>query len=289
MSKDLTTLEYIKGNEDKIKKRIGSALPKHIDPNRMMSVLKFELNQNPALNRCTPQSIITAFIQSSRLGLEPGNALGQSYLIPYGNRCQFIIGYKGMIDLARRSGQLISISAHVVFENDLFEFEFGLNEKLKHIPARDDRGKFVCAYAYAKLSNTFDNSGRDSYQFDVMFQNEIEEIRMKSPNGRNKTSPWETHYQEMAKKTVIRRLFKYLPISVEAQRAAVVDEAYERGEEDNFIDLSDIETIDDKPQTKSDALSQKINLNDSAPIQNDNNPKNFDDKLKAYEQANKTI
>jgi recombination protein RecT len=127
-SKDLSVSQYLKNNEVKIRTAVIKSLPKHVDADRMMGVLKFELNKNPTLNRCTPLSILGAFMQSAQLGLEPGGALGQAYLIPYGNRCQFIIGYKGMIDLARRSGQLISLSAHVVFENDIFDFEFGLNE-----------------------------------------------------------------------------------------------------------------------------------------------------------------
>lgn len=290
MSKEIMTFsQYLTKNQTIIKAEVSKALPKHLDSERMMRVLRTEIQKNPDLNKCTTQSILSAFIQSSQLGLEPGSALGQAYLIPYKDKCQFIIGYRGMIDLARRSGQLVSISAHAVYENDLFEFEFGLNEKLRHIPSRGEKGRFVCAYAYAKLSNTFDNSnGKDSYQFDVMFKNEIDDIKKQSPSFSKSFSPWQTHYEEMAKKTVIRRLFKYLPISIEAQRAASIDEAHERGDEETYVDLTPFNLVEEKRASKSDELASKITI-DMEPIKESPAPSNFEDKLKAYEEAESKI
>ena len=294
MSREIQTFsDYLKKNQVVIKTEVAKALPKHLDAERMMRVLRTEINKNPDLNKCTPISIISAFMQSSQLGLEPGSALGQAYLIPYKDKCQFIIGYRGMIDLARRSGQLISISAHAVYENDLFEFEFGLNENLRHIPTRGERGRFICAYAYAKLSNTFENSsGKDSYQFDVMFKNEIDDIRKQSPSSSKSYSPWQTHYEEMAKKTVIRRLFKYLPISIETQQAVNIDEAHERGDTENYVDLTPFAFVEEK-QSKSDEVAQKIMIdNQEVNTQTGEvnaNPIDIETRLKNYEKSQQNL
>lgn len=268
MSKEVQTFSsYLAKNKDVILTQIQMALPKHLNAEKMLRVVMTELRRVPDLNKCTIQSLLGGIIQASQLGLEPGNALGHCYLIPYRNNknqtyeCQFIIGYRGMIDLARRSGQMISISAHVVHQNDDFDFEYGLNERLSHKPTKGERGNFVCAYAYAKLANTYDNSGVGAYQFEVMFKDEINDIRTRSKSGSSGYSPWSTDYEEMAKKTVIRRLFKYLPISTEMLKAINIDEAYERGEAilpDDLIEVEGTEVIPAAP-TKADAIANKIN------------------------------
>ena len=81
-------------------------------------------------------------MQAVQLGLEPG-LLGHCYILPYKREATFIIGYKGMIDLARRSGHIQSIYAHAVHENDEFEYELGLHPKLEHKPSHGDRGAFI--------------------------------------------------------------------------------------------------------------------------------------------------
>lgn len=219
----------------KQKNQIKAALPSHLTPERMLRVCLTEIRKNERLSMCTPISLIGSIIQTSQLGLEPGNGLGHAYLIPYENKkkgvyeCQFMIGYRGMLDLARRSGQISSISAHEIYENDLFEFEYGIEEKLKHIPFRGERGELIGVYAIAKLKG-------DSYQFEVMWIDEVEKIRKQSRSSNN--GPWVTHYVEMVRKTAIRRLFKYLPVSVEIQRAAILDELADAGLQDNssYID-----------------------------------------------------
>ena len=92
-------------------------------------------------------------MQAAQLGVEPNTPIGQAYLIPYGNQVQFQLGYKGLIDLAYRSGEVQSIQAHEVHENDTFEYELGLNPKLKHVPAMKDRGPVILYYAVIKLKN----------------------------------------------------------------------------------------------------------------------------------------
>jgi len=126
-----------------------------------------------------------------------------------------------MIDLARRSGQIISIEARSVHSNDDFSYSFGLNPDLKHTPAAGDRGELIYVYAVARLKD-------GGLQWDVMSKTEVEEIRKISKAANN--GPWVTHFGEMAKKTVIRRLFKYLPVSVEMQTAVGLDEQAHTGD-----------------------------------------------------------
>lgn len=241
--------KFLQKNE----KKIMAALPEHMTVTRMLSIVMTEVRKTPKLTKCSLPSLFSAVLQCSQLGLEPGNALGHAYLIPYADTCQFIVGYRGMIDLARRSGQIISITAQTVYENDHFEFEFGLNEKLKHVPADGERGRLVRVYALAKLKD-------GGYQFDVMSKEQVDKIRSRSKSKDN--GPWVTDYEEMAKKTVIRKLFKYLPVSIELQKAAALDESAERGEQDNrYVIDGEFEEANEHEKTtksKSDEIAEKL-------------------------------
>ncbi len=234
------------------KNQIQAALPKHMTPERMLRIAMTEIRKTPKLKICTHSSLIGAIIQCSQLGLEPGGALGHAYLIPYYNKkkgvteCQFVLGYRGMIDLVRRSGQVVTLAAHVVYENDVFEFEYGLNEKLRHIPIRQDKGNLMGGYAVAHLK-------AGGHQIEFMWKEEIDSIRQDSEEGQY--SPWGTHYEEMAKKTVIRRLFKYLPVSIEIQRAVVLDESAERGEQENGYVIDGEVEVTGLGQSKRDSAS----------------------------------
>jgi recombination protein RecT len=201
---------------------IQRALPSHMTADRMARIVTTEIRKVPKLLGCNVGSLFGAVIQCSQLGLEPGGGLGHAYLIPYGNECQLIIGYRGMIDLARRSGQIVSLAGEAVYANDLFEYELGLEPKLKHVPAQGERGALTHVYAVAKLVG-------GGFEFKVMSASDVDKIRKRS--RASSSGPWVTDYDQMAIKTVIRRLFKYLPVSIELQRAVTLDEAGERGEQ----------------------------------------------------------
>lgn len=211
-----TIHEYLK----KMGPEIARALPKHMDPDRLARVAMTVIRTNPQLLQCNVQSLMGAVMQCAQLGLEPG-LLGHAYLIPFRNTkqntmdVQFIIGYRGMIDLARRSGNIQSIYAHAVYENDEFEYEYGLQPALKHKPAMTDRGKIIGFYAVAHFKD-------GGYQFEFMPIEEIEKRRQRSKAANN--GPWVTDFEEMGKKTVIRHMFKYLPVSVEIMRDITKDE-----------------------------------------------------------------
>ena len=223
-----------------IKQQMALALPKHINPDRLARIALTEVRKVPKLAQCDQTSFLGAIMQCAALGLEPGGALGHCYLIPFENRrqnrteVQFIVGYRGMIDLARRSGQIVSLEARVVYAADHFEVELGLDSRIVHRPDWDkaDRGEVRFVYAVAKLRD-------GGVQFEVMSRAEIEKVRNESQGyktavrfakpGQTMNSPWATHFEEMAKKTVIRRLFKYLPVSIEIQRAVGLDEQADAG------------------------------------------------------------
>ncbi|MGN6347066.1 MAG: recombination protein RecT [Candidatus Nitrosocosmicus sp.] len=261
MSKEIKTFSnFLAQNKDLLKAQINAALPKHMNADRMIRILSTELRRVPELNECTLQSVLSSIIQASQLGLEVSSLIGHGYLVPFKKKdketgkyikeCQFIIGYRGMIDLARRSGKLISLSSQSVYENDHFDFKYGLEEKLDHIPYQgEDRGKFIGAYAIAKLD-------KGSYQFGVMFKNEIDKIKARSKSSQSDYSPWTTDYEEMAKKTVIRRLFKYLPISIELYENLIKEEIKEIS--GDVLLLEEQESNIPLIQTKSEILANKI-------------------------------
>lgn len=225
-----------------VKAQMALALPKHMTADRLARIALTEVRKVPALGRCDQASFLGAIMQCASLGLEPGGALGHAYLLPFENRkkgvteVQFIVGYRGMIDLARRSGQIVSIEARTVHQADKFRVALGLDPRLEHEPAweADDRGPLRFVYAVAKLHG-------GGVQFEVMSRAEIEKVRAQSKAGQY--GPWVSHFEEMAKKTVIRRLFKYLPVSIEIARAVGLDEQAEVGlQQDN--PLTDAMTID---------------------------------------------
>lgn len=214
-------------------------LPKHVSADRMLKIALGAMRTTPKLMQCTTESLFGAIVQCSQLGLEPNTPLGHAYLIPFekrekrgnqwvtaGTEVQIIFGYKGLIDLARRSGQIVSISAHEVYSKDHFTYQYGLDEKLEHRPAMGDRGEIIAFYAVAKLVG-------GGYAFEVMSRDQVDQIRDKAAeknrakrdNAGNLiiSGPWADHYSEMGRKTVLRRLFKYLPISIELATAVALD------------------------------------------------------------------
>ena len=216
---------------------LAAVLPKHVDADRMLKLALGAMRTTPKLLNCNVESLMGAVVTCSTLGLEPNTPLGHAYLIPFENRqkgttdVQIVFGYKGLIDLARRSGQIISIAAHEVCQNDEFHFSYGLDEKLIHKPALTGRGEPIAFYAVAKLVG-------GGYAFEVMGRDQIEEIRDASQNykfAREKgKTVWGQHFVEMGRKTVLRRLFKYLPVSIELATAANIDSNTEAGKAGNY-------------------------------------------------------
>lgn len=213
---------------------ITAVLPQHMNADRMLKIALRCLRTTPKLMGCTVASLFGAVITCAQLGLEPNTPQGHIFLIPFENKrkniveVQIVIGYKGLIDLARRSGQIASISSHPVYANDPFDVSYGTDESISHKPKLDGpRGAIIGFYAVAKLIG-------GGTQFEFMSLSEVEAIRDKSQGyksakffakqGEDPNTPWFTNFPEMGRKTLIRRLCKYLPMSIELAGAVALDE-----------------------------------------------------------------
>lgn len=196
-----------------MKPEIARALPKHMSPDRMARIATTVLRQTPALARCTPESFLGALMTASQLGLEPG-PLGEAYFVPFKNTVTFIPGYRGLVKLARNSGQVIDLWAEIAYEHDDFAWTLGLHRDLTHQPAPGDRGKPTHVYAAAQLRD-------GGTPFVVMTVAQVEAIRSRSmAKG---SGPWVTDWEAMAKKTAVKQLSKWLPLSSEFSAAVVHD------------------------------------------------------------------
>ncbi|MGI2027754.1 recombination protein RecT [Endozoicomonas acroporae] len=220
----LTIKDLLRQNKNTITQALENT---PLTPERLLSVCMTEVRKTPKLRECSQASLLGAVIQSAQLGLEPGSALGHCYLIPFFNRklggleCQFMLGYRGMLALARRSGAIVNIDARVVFAADEFDLLYGTETRVIHKPRLNgDRGGVLGVYAVAQLQG-------GGSQVEYMTVEEIMKVR-DSSKAKN-DGPWQTHFEEMAKKTVVRRLFKYLPVSIEALTAVGLDERADAG------------------------------------------------------------
>lgn len=206
----------------RMKGEIAKALPSVMTPERFTRIVTSAISTTPQLAQTTPQSFLGAMMIAAQLGLEPNTPLGQAYLLPYKNHgrleCQFQLGYKGLIDLAYRSGQVTIIQAHEVREHDEFEYSFGLEPTLHHVPARSDRGEVICYYAMFRTKD-------GGFGFEVMSREDVEaHARKYSKSYGGGYSPWSTNFDEMAKKTVLKKCLKYAPIKSDFVRAMSSDE-----------------------------------------------------------------
>lgn len=209
--------QYIKQMEGEIRK----ALPSVLTPERFTRITLSALSSNPRLRECTPQSFLGAMMTAAQLGVEPNTPLGQAYLIPFKNHgvmeTQFQLGYKGMIDLAYRSGEISTIQAHVVYANDRFSYSFGLNPTLEHIPATADRGEPTHVYAVFRTKD-------GGFGYDVMSMDDVRQHAKKHSKSYG-NGPWQTNFEEMAKKTVLKRVLKYAPLKSDFVRQLSTDES----------------------------------------------------------------
>lgn len=218
--------------------QIEKALPSVITPERFTRIALTAYSRNEKLQECTAESFLGSMMQAAQLGVEPNTPLGQAYLIPYRNRgvmeVQFQLGYRGMIDLAYRSGEVQNIQAHEVYENDTFEYELGLEPKLRHVPALKDRGDVILYYAVFKLTN-------GGVGFEVMSKEDVEAFAKKKSKTYG-TGPWQSDFDAMAKKTLVKRLLKFAPLKSDFVRAVTTDETIKSGISENMADLPD-ETV----------------------------------------------
>lgn len=198
--------------------QLKQVLPKHMTPERQARVLINCMTRTPKLAECTPISLVRCMLDCSSMGLEPDGRL--AHLIPYGNECTLVVDYKGLIDMIMRSGKVDFIDAFVVYREELqydeafgrprFVIKAGSNPEIIHDPIIDrDPGEIIGAYAVAHVK------GIPVAKFQFMRKDEIDKVKAQSRGASKPDSPWKKWYDEMAKKTAIRRLSKTLPLSSE--------------------------------------------------------------------------
>jgi len=270
--KQLKTVQSLLNNAQ-FQSMILAALPRFLKE-RALQFLRIaftSIQRNPVLAQCEQRSLLGAIMQAAELGLTLDSVLGHAYLVPFKEddvrKAQLIPGYKGLINLARRSGELVNFYAYPVWDGDIFEVELGDTPSLKHKPKLEARphGKesdikkrleFVYACSHFKGA---------SPGFDVMTIGEVERIRARSKARDN--GPWVTDYEAMALKTVIRRHSKLLPMAIEFQTAVTLDETHEAGIEQNLgalidLDIDAMKAEEPKPETptvgKLDRISEKL-------------------------------
>jgi len=202
-------LALVSGMETQFKR----ALPTHFSPERFTRICLTAISKNPKLAECSQDSLLGSLLMFAQLGLEPNTPLGHAYLVPFKGEVTPIIGYKGYLDLAYRTGNFETIDVHAVYECDHFEYELGLDPMLIHKPGRPEKGKSkgdpIYFYAFYKLKN----GGK---RFRVWARDEcLEHGRKHSVSFNGKSSPWQQHTDAMCRKTVLKDLLALAPMSPE--------------------------------------------------------------------------
>lgn len=208
---------------ERSKGQIAKALPRHLTPERMIRMAVTAFSSTPLLQECDVTSIVGCVVKASELGLELTGPLGHAYMVPRKNKgrweANFQVGYRGFIDLAYRTGRVKTFCAHEVRAGDNFDYQYGTDPYVIHKPAQTGDGEITHVYAVCIQTN----GGID---FEVMTADQVDAHAKKySDSLKSEYSPWNTAWAEMAKKTVIRKLAKRVPLSAEFAKALTVDEA----------------------------------------------------------------
>lgn len=283
------SIQTVRDLLEKSRKAFEQVLPRHMDPDRLLRIALSAVTRTPKLMACDSRTLLLALMNAALSGLEPNTPLGEGWLIPFRNNktgqteCQFIPGYRGLLKIARNSGEVASIVARLVYAKDVFEVSFGTATEIKHVPVLDgDRGDVRLVYAVGRLKD----QQADPY-VEIMTKTEIEAIRKRSKSPT--VGPWQTDWDQMALKTVIRRICKYMPASVELNMAVALDDRAARGE--TQVDLAPAEILNalqiEAPEIEEEA--QEDGGGDSAPSLSEANMKPGDPaKHQGYEKPEPT-
>lgn len=213
----------------------------------MIRVCITAVQNSPQLLECSPRSIVGCVIQASELQLEMSGPLGQCYMVPYFNKhsgqkeAQFQVGYRGFLSLAWRTGRIQTFASHCVYEGDRFHFQYGTDPKLIHVPAMKPDANIEHVYSILLTRG----GGKD---FEIMSLEQVKRHRERYSKQKSSNSAWETAFDEMARKTLIRKIAKRAPISVQLQKAAVLDEYGEAGIPQGMgLELGALQAADNLP------------------------------------------
>ncbi|HEY3566571.1 MAG TPA: recombinase RecT [Thermoanaerobaculia bacterium] len=224
----VTPIESVRRALELMRPELAAALPAHLPVDRLLRVVISVLQSTPALLDCDRASLYRAVMTCAQLGLEPDGVLGQAWLVPSKGKVQLVPGYRGLLTLARESGQILSINSQAVHRNDHFDYAYGLNERLEHVPGDGDRGEITHFYAYARFKD-------GGHCFEVMSRAEVDAARRSGPVT---DSAWVNGYAEMGQRAVLRRIARLLPLPV--QKAAALADLYESGRHAALDELGEI-------------------------------------------------
>lgn len=260
---------------------VAGIASERLDPERLMRVALVAASRNPKLAECTPHSILSSLMQAASVGLEPETPLGHAYLVPRKNNktnvmeATFLPSYKGLQLLATRSGDLRAAWSRVVYEGERFEHEEGMTPRLVHVPNYDDenRGPVRLIYAIAQMKDGL------TLPPVIMTRKQIEAVRARAQAIKG---PWETDWEEMGKKTVLRRLLKSIP--TENEKLAKALEA-DSGDRHDFSDA--LEAIPEAPALPPASKAEELKRELAEKKAKSDPPKNADDHEAA--QAEKAL
>ena len=252
MTETLPAVSGIRGAIEAKQKQIWEILPSHINKDRFIKSAMIAAYENPAIRKCEPASIVAAVYNAAELGLDFIKAKGHAYLVPFGDKATFLPGYRGLMELARRSGLVTKIDSHVVYANEHFELEYGLHQILVHKPIfNTDRGERIGVYAVGHIKD-----GEPIFVF--LDKSDIDKVRKvsKMKDG----GIWSTWTDEMWIKSAIRKLFKFLPCSPDLERALEADnQAYDMEQKPPLVQPEPV-----KPPRKP-RKSKKVEPTEAAP------------------------
>jgi recombination protein RecT len=249
-----TLRSFLEG--DGAQAKLAEVASKFMQPADLVRLTLLAASRQPDLLKCSQTSILRALMDAATMGIMPGGTMGRGYLVPRKNKVTgtleacFDPGYRGLIDIARRSGKVKAMDAKPVYQGDVFEYEEGLDKKLRHIPTLDAkiRGDIVAAYAIARFYE-------GDPQIEVLTRADIDKIRNSSAS---KSGPWATWYEEMARKSAVRRLCKLLPYDPVLERAIELATAAEvrSVQSSRLLDVSGVGGLGDLEAKLRDAKPQ---------------------------------
>ncbi|MET8430060.1 recombination protein RecT [Nocardia sp. NPDC004860] len=218
----------LRSNIEKMEQQFAMAMPRGMEAAQLVRDAITCLKQNPKLAQCEQMSVLGSLMTCAQLGLRPG-VLGHAWLLPFwdgksrGYKAQLVVGYQGLVELAHRSGKVSSLIARTVYSNDVFDVDYGLEDRLVHKPnLKGSRGEIVAFYAIAKFTT-------GGHAFLVMTYDEMIEYRQENATAKTKEGkvfgPWIDNFEGMAHKTCVRQLAKWMPKSTDLARAIEHDEA----------------------------------------------------------------
>src|SRR6267142_229648 len=215
----LTVFQQI--DNESFKNQLARALPNTLKPDRMVRLALTMLKKNDRLQKCSPISVMACVVEIAQLGLEPEGVLGHAYMVPFGNQCTLIVGYRGLIHMMYQSVVVTEVSAEIGRRGDKFQRVLGTERQLVHvpdpIPEKDEEKNWIGAYAVARFLN-------NQTAFEYLEKVKIYHARSRSRGyqsymkGDAKSTPWISDPEEMWKKTPIRRLAKRMPTSTSDKR-----------------------------------------------------------------------